>query len=159
MVEIIKPQFGNIYAIKCMIMNKNNGFNGPGAFVFKNDDKALFVGYSADLSTYLSSEVFKPYTLVGYHGEGIKYTQIEQYLTENNYLAASLAALLRESMRPTENKEEFIRSKWDIRGICENYEREKPEARYEINRHLSLMLGEEKFNNNFRQKSIVEAWG
>lgn len=158
MVEIIKPQL-NIYAIKCMIVNKNNGFDGPGAFVFKNGDKALFVGYSGNINAYLCSDEFKEYTLVGFPiNEGVKYTHIEQYLTENNYLAASLADWLRESLRPTENKEEFVQSKLKIRDICEEYEKADPEERYHTARYLSLSIGEEKFEYS-RQMSIVDAWG
>ena len=158
MVEIIKPQL-NIYAIKCMIVSKNNGFEGPGAFVFKNGDKALFVGYSCNVNTYLSSEEFRGYTLVGdLPHEGIKYTHIEQYLTQNNYLAASLADWLRENLRPTENKEEFVASKWDIRRICEEYEKASSEEKYHIARDLSLTIGEEKLQYSI-QMNIDEAWG
>ena len=158
MVEIIKPQL-NIYAIKCTIVSKTNGFQGPGAFVFKNGDNALFVGYSGDINTYLCSEEFKGYTLVGsYPHEGVKYTHIEQYLTQNNYLAASLADWLRENLRPTENKEEHVMSRWDIRHICEEYEKADPEGRYHIAIDLSSSIGEEKFGHS-RQMNIEEAWG
>ena len=157
MVEIIKPQL-NIYAIKCTIVSKNNGFKGPGAFVFKNGDNALFVGYSGNINTYLSSEEFKGYTLGNYPHEGVKYTHIEQYLTQNNYLAASLADWLRESLRPTENKEEFVKSKWNIKDICEEYEKAGPEEKYHITTDLSLSIGEEKLECG-RQLSIEEALG
>lgn len=160
MVELIKSQL-NIYAIKYTIVNKNNGFDGPGAFVFKNGDKALFVGYSGNINTYLHSDEFKGYTLVGYSSreEGVKYTHIEQYLTQNNFLAASLADWLRENLKPTENKEEFVESKWDIRDICENYEKADSEERYNIARDFSSRLREEKFESYSKQMTIDEAWG
>lgn len=160
MVEILRHQLV-IHAIKCIIMNKGNGFEGPGAFVFKDGDKALFVGYSSDISTYLRSSEFDQYIHIekwnDRWGNKIKYTHIEQYLTQNNYLAASLADWLRENLRPTENKEEFIESKWDIIRMYDEYTRSGSEERYLI--ALSIGLCEEKFENVGRQMNIEEAWG
>ena len=49
-------------------------------------------------------------------------------------------------------------SKWDIKRICEEYEKADPDGRYHIAIDLSSSIGEEKFDDS-RQMSLEEAWG
>lgn len=150
MVDILKLDFGDIYAIKATIVHKNSGYNGPGAFVIKNGDKTLCIGYSGDIARRLSAEDIKNYTLVGKKPvNGLKYTHIEQYLTENNFLAACVAYWLIYRLRPTENREKFIESKWNIRDTHDVYMNSDPDDRFEISKSLADMLSEERICEEF----------
>jgi len=158
-MEINKTQFGPIYYIKSTIGSKYNGSKNPGVYIFKNGDETLYVGSAGDISIRLRSNDYQNYTKGMRNsgvGEPIIYTHIEQYITEDNFIAMVLEYILIRELRPKYNKEKLVTG-WDIKGMHETYERSKPEDRYDMTVNLKHMLGEEEPDNS-RQMDIEESW-